>query len=362
VVDKKALCPLYNQELSVSLKLHISEDTLGTEELETKMDKNLLNAKQKATAAYNATKRLLNSRLNSSEKDYRLIALAKSTFVKKWNDLENCHYEYISKAQNLTADQLEVEEESWNQIFLDHEELLSLSDDSLGQMIPAQDKTNVYKVTLITKSGWFAWFGVKNISLILVGDKKESEGIHFRSVDGQNKKSMDTYEFEIENVDVGNIQNISMSIPENDEKVIFFLEKIIVEKNQSLTEFPIYEWITNDTSAIHIFTSNKTILPQNDTEYRKRARLLQTRVSKQSLNWSHAIGGLPGSSGFLKMDEVDAKYRPPLELDLIKKEKKPIQTFMVGTAEACLGKDKTEESVWASNRDSDEEFGRQALN
>ena len=62
------------------------------------------------------------------------------------------------------------------------------------------------------------------------------------------------------------------------------------------------------------------------------------------------------------MDEVDAKYRPPLELDLIKKEKKPIQTFMVGTAEACIGKDKTEESVWASNWDSDEEFGRQALN
>lgn len=326
------------------------------------MDENLLNAKQKATAAYNATKRLLNSRLNSSEKDYRLIALAKSTFVKKWNDLENCHYEYISKAQNLTADQLEEEEESWNQIFLDHEDILSLSDDSLGQMIPAQDKTNVYKVTLITKSGWFAWFGVKNISLILVGDRKESEGIHFRSVDGQNKKSIDTYEFEIENIDVGNIQNISMNIPENDEKVIFFLEKIIVEKNQSLTEFPIYEWITNDTSATHIFTSNKTILPQNETEYRKRARLLQTRVSKQSLNWSHAIGGLPGSSGFLKMDEVDAKYRPPLELDLIKKEKKPIQTFMVGTAEACIGKDKTEESVWASNWDSDEEFGRQALN
>ena len=187
-------------------------------------------------------------------------------------------------------------------------------------------------------------------------------GKFHRAFDGENKKSIDTYEFEIENIDVGNIQNISMTVPENDEKVIFFLEKIIVKRNQSSTEFPIYEWITNETSATHIFTSNKTSLPQKDTEYRKRARLLQTRTSKQSLNWSHAISGLPGSSGFLKMDEVDTKYRPPLELDLIKKEKKPIENFMVGTAEGCYPKDKTEESVWASNWDSDEEFGRQALN
>jgi len=326
------------------------------------MDEKLRNDKQKATAAYNASKRLLNSRMSSAEKDFRLIALAKSTFVKKWNDLENSHYEFISKATNLSADKLEEEEESWNQIFLDHEELLAASDDSMGKMIPAQDKTNVYKVTLITKSGWFAWFGAKNVSLILVGDLAESKTINFRSTDVENKRSFDRYEFEIENTDVGNIQNISMGIPENDDKVIFFLEKIIVEKNQSTTEFPIYEWITNDTTATHIFTSNKTSLPQHETEYRKRARLLQTRASKQSLNWSHAIGGLPGSSGFLKMDEVDTKYRPPLELDLLRKETKPIENFMVGTAESCYNKDKTEESAWASNWDSDEEFGRQALN
>ena len=86
--------------------------------------------------------------------------------------------------------------------------------------------------------------------------------------------------------------------------------------------------------------------------------MLQTRANKQGLNWSHAIQGLPGSAGYLKMDEVDTKYRPPLELDLVKQEKTPIETFEV----EGFPKDKTEESDWARNWDTDEEFGRQALN
>ena len=322
------------------------------------MDEKLRSNKQRATAAYNATRRLLKTRLDASEKNFRLIALAKSTFMKKWTDLENSHYEFISKAENLNADQLEEEEEAWNTIFLEHEELLAASDDSMEEMIPKEDKSDIYKVTLITKSGWFAWFGGKHVSLSLVGDKSESQPNNFRCVDCDNRKSFDKYEFEIENEDVGNIHYISMTVPENDDKVVFFLEKIIIEKNQSTMEFPVFEWITNDTTATHIFTSNKTCLPQNENEFRKRARLVQTRVNKQGLNWSHAIQGLPGNSGFLKMDEVNTKYRPPLELDLVKKEKSPMETFNV----EGFSKEKTEESVWTSNWDSDEEFGRQALN
>jgi len=325
------------------------------------MNRELLNAKQKASAAYNATRKLLSSRLESSERNFRTISLAKSTFLQKWMNLENSHYEFISNAVDLSAEQLEKEEESWNEIFLNHEDLLSACEDVLNQMVPTSNKTNNYEVTLTTKSGWFSYFGEKNINIVLIGDKNESEAIHFRSIDGQ-KQSFDTFEFNIENIDVGNIQNITLTVPEKDDKVNFFLEKIMVKRNQDLTEFPIYEWITSQPSATHIFTSNKTGLPQNDTEHRRRARLLQTRQAKQCLSWSHAIVGLPGSSGFLKMDEVDTKYRPPLEVDLAKKEGEKIQTFQVGTPQSCYLKDKTKESVWASNWDSDEEFGRQALN
>merc|ERR1719474_1168984 len=324
------------------------------------MDTKLKEGKQKAQVAYNASKRLLDTRLAAPEKDFRLLSLAKSTLLKKWTDLENSHYELISKAESVSQDDLEKEEENWNDVFLKHEDLLAQVEEALDEIVPRSKETDNYKITLITKSGWFAWFGVKTVRIILVGDKGESEADSFRSIDSSNKKSFDTYEFLIDKADVGNIENIQMNIPEDDEKVVFFLEKIHVEKQGTVNEFPIFEWITNDTTATHIFTSNKTNLPQNESEFRRRARLLQVRVAKQSLNWSHAIAGLPGSAGFLKMDEVDTKYRPPLEQELVKKEKLALKTFSVNSD--GFEKDETAESCWVYNWESDEEFGRQALN
>eukprot|EP00092_Neocalanus_flemingeri_P002831 GFUD01003029.1.p1 GENE.GFUD01003029.1~~GFUD01003029.1.p1 ORF type:complete len:775 (-),score=184.02 GFUD01003029.1:82-2406(-) len=327
------------------------------------MDVELLNAKNKSSAAYNAAKKLLNSRLQQAEKNSRTISLAKSTFLKKWTDLENCHYEYISKTTILSNDQLEAEGESWNSTFMEHEDLLALCDDALTEMGPGPDtdSTNSYELTLVTKSGCFAWNGQKAINILLVGDRGESEADNFRSLDGETRESFDTFEFAIENVNVGNIQHISMTIPE-DGVVSFYLEKITVKKSQTTTEFPIYEWITNQFSTTHIFTSNMTGLPQNDTDLRKKARSLQTKLSKQSMKWSHNMQGLPGSSGYLKMDEVDNKYRPPLEQDLEKNDTDAIPTFMAETPGPCYAKDKTEESVWTATWDTDEEFGRQALN
>ena len=96
--------------------------------------------------------------------------------------------------------------------------------------------------------------------------------------------------FKIRSDDVGDIECISLKVlVDLNMKDLWYIDYIQVIKDPphgTLTHFPIFQWIArNDFNREHIFSTNKTCIPQKDSEKRTIDDRRSRQVRKQTVEW-----------------------------------------------------------------------------
>eukprot|EP00092_Neocalanus_flemingeri_P065524 GFUD01079698.1.p1 GENE.GFUD01079698.1~~GFUD01079698.1.p1 ORF type:complete len:1168 (+),score=312.67 GFUD01079698.1:40-3543(+) len=268
----------------------------------------------------------------------------------------------------------------------------------------AESKENVkdvkYIVTVTTSD--IKYSGTDdNVSIIIVGDKAATNRQYLDTKLYNDFERGDTTEYSFLDREIGNIEYIIMK--KEDSKLTieseWCIEKVVVAKDKSGYDikFPFFQWLNNASPDPLIIASNRTCLPQNESEIRSSVRLLETSLSSHwketKFKWSYDLKTgdniedvrehLPG---FLKVhseektyDELDSRFQWAPEhyseyknlrrtlamtgiTSTIKGLFDPINTFEEYKDVVDEIPEESAEAAWMDNWDSDEEFGRQTMN
>ena len=236
-----------------------------------------------------------------------------------------------------------------------------------------ETKKSKYLVAIRTKSKWFTWFGDNTVNITVFGDKAKTSNNYLANAKPVVGNAVLEYEFIDQ--DVGEIEFITFENRETKEEIKWYLEHVHIQKDdEKAVEFPVFQWISNRTSDPLIIMTNKTVLPQNESKVREKARSIQQEIVQNNFQWSHEVAGFPGSSGFLPpvhdvftTPEIKTEGSPDLESFFSYPVETITNTFSSSNSSnesltINYPKEKTLEIEWVNNWLSDEEFGRQALN
>ena len=268
----------------------------------------------------------------------------------------------------------------------------------------AESKENVkdmkYIITVFT--GDIKYAGTDdNISIIIVGDRAATKRQYLDTMLYNDFERGDTMEYSFRDREIGNIQYIIMKKEESKLTIEseWYLKKVVVQKDKSGYEisFPFFQWVNNVSQDPLIIMSNQTCLPQNESEIRNSARLLETSLSghwvETSFNWSyelktgdtiedvreHQPGFLEVKSEDKSYDELDSRFQwNPEHYTEYKDLRRTLA--MTGLKSTITGlfdpintieeykdvvdeiPEESAEASWMEIWDSDEEFGRQTMN
>ena len=119
---------------------------------------------------------------------------------------------------------------------------------------------------------------------------------------GDDRERGDTRKYYFEDINVGNIEYISLFLDKTLEvKDYWYIEYVNVRRfgkdgkdGKSLAMFPMHSWITEHRhhEKVILISSNKTTIPQRETHIRQMARSQETK--KDSLDWQHSLKGFFG--------------------------------------------------------------------
>ena len=167
---------------------------------------------------------------------------------------------------------------------------------SFGTKSKEPEKLVEYSVTV--KTGEFMWAGTNStVQIILTGDLAVTK-MHELDGWGDDHERGDTCKFSFKDINIGTMAYICLFLDKTaDITDYWYVDYVRVKwkgkRNEKINHmFPIYAWITEDHEKIIFISSNKTSIPNIDTEIRKIARIHQTK--KDVLHWYHCLGGFYG--------------------------------------------------------------------
>lgn len=236
-----------------------------------------------------------------------------------------------------------------------------------------------------------------SVYIVITGLKGETGKHMLDKIFTNDHEAGSTGSYSFEDKDVGAIEYITINKEYHLAEDDWYVDHVEVKKDGDFKEeFPVYKWLTKNTCSNFIVNTNKTMLPQHETELRKESR--RQVINHTDLKWDktdYLPKGIPGfisltpEHSILNLDRnfsfpegklVDFGQRKVFDIlnhqfAVLKGKLKPIEKFEehhdvarylgehdfpdYGAYESrsgdWIGK-------WISKWKTDEEFGRQMLN
>ena len=173
--------------------------------------------------------------------------------------------------------------------------------------IGSQGKEKYAEYKVIVKTGEYSWAGTNSlVQLTVIGDSGVTK-LHELDTWRDDHEKGDTCQFSFEDINVGNIEYVSLYLDKTAGiQDFWYVDHIIVrkiDKNGKTSEtFPVFSWITENHEKIVPICSNKTLIPQKETIMREVARTQVT--NKDTLSWHHSLKGFFGFAANPKKEEL----------------------------------------------------------
>ena len=254
-----------------------------------------------------------------------------------------------------------------------------------------EQKDTEYRITV--KTGVDLWAGCDNYIKIQIHGNRGTTDLHsLNHILQNNFEKGNRDNFQVYDIDVGEIEFIGLQVEEWTHKDIWYLEYVIVQRitgenriTNRQVKFPVYWWIIPSPEMIYLYT-NKTCIPQKESSARMMGNRRGKLTMKATIQWNDPNDrirrGFPGYMNIKEHAELDLnfKYTERMEKELKKSRDKVlknaafkmIQDKFNGRKEMrhylrgakALNKHLIQSIPWLENDlwKKDEEFGRQTLN